>query len=255
MPGIRTTTTSRGRGLQPSRLPPLRRGGPEGGPPEGGPILDTSTLANDHHDVITALGQRIGLARHRRVWSRVFLGMTLPGRYYFLTLTSSEESPPIEKTWHSLIRWLRRHRPGLAHIHVLTSEGHGVAHLVVRLTYGQENIDVRELRRYWRGTHHATQIRIERVRDYGKLSRYLSEQAKKGTARELRYQPDIIAWRYTRNWLPVGFTAAWGRFYHRHAGRVSQETIDRVTAEWLRAAARRPEALTEPPRIEASPRA
>ena len=226
-------------------------GSPEGGPREGGPMLDTSTPRNDHSVVLRAVGQRIGLLKNRRVWSRVYLGMTLPGRYYFLTMTSSPSSPPIHRSWRRLLRWLRRNYPGIAHIHVLTDEGCGVAHIVVRLTYQTRNIDVRLLRSYWQRSHGATQLRIERVKDRDRLTRYLSEQAKKTLAGELRHQPAITSWRYTRNWLPRGFTRAWGRFYQRHAGTISQDTIARVTADWLRACARRPEEVEDLPTVTA----
>ena len=91
----------------------------------------------------------------RRLYSRVILGLSLPGRYYFITLTSSPKSPHIEIGWRKFKRWLKYHRPESTYCYCLTNEGHGVIHIVLRLGKHEKRIDVKQLRDYWEKKHKA----------------------------------------------------------------------------------------------------
>ena len=225
-----------------------RQGGPEGGPGDprgGGAMLDPPTRGSE---LSRALGQRIGDRRARVVWSRVHLGLALGGRLYWLTLTSSPSSPPIRRTWKALRLWLRRHHKGAHHIHVITDEGHGVIHIVIRIRRDRPRIDVRELRTYWQKTHGATQIRIERVRSITALSRYLAEQGRRALSGEMAHQVLITSWGYTRGWIPVHFADAFGRYWarQRQAG-VSPDDLSPLIDLWVRQVAEDPSRIEDPP--------
>lgn len=152
----------------------------------------------------------------RRCYSRVMLGLQQPGRYYFLTLTSSPQSPPIQKGWRAISQWLKREYGRLPWIHVVTSEGCGVIHMVIRLRPRQKNIDIKKVRKFWKKVHKATQVKILRVEESKKedLANYLSDQRKlKKMGAEMSWQPGIIKWGWSPGWIPQGFTRSFGKFW------------------------------------------
>lgn len=174
------------------------------------PILDTHTPDRD------TKRKPFRTASDKRCFSRMMLGLHQPGRYYFWTLTSSNESPSIEIGWRALRRWLKRHYGKLAYMQVLTREGNGVIHLVVRLRHRQKNIDVRALRAFWQESHKATQIKVKRVQESKKedLANYLSDQRKKQKmGAEFSWQPQIIKWGWSEGWIPQGFTKKFGKWW------------------------------------------
>jgi len=152
----------------------------------------------------------------RQVFSRTMLGLKLPGRYYFLTLTSSPESPPLKKSFDLLRKWLKSERPGISWIKVFTDEGHGVIHMVFRLPLKSKNIDVRHLRARWKKWHKATQIKIVRARsDHEKLADYLCDQRKmRKLGSEMSWQNSITEWGWSKGWIPKGFTKSFGRLWY-----------------------------------------
>jgi hypothetical protein len=141
------------------------------------------------------------------------MGMNLPGRYYFLTLTSSPASPPLKKSFDLLRKWLKSERPGISWIVVFTDEGHGVIHMVFRLPLKSKNIDVRLLRARWKKWHKAKQIVIKRAQsDHEKLADYLSDQRKmRKLGSEMSWQDSITRWGWSKGWIPKGYTKQFAR--------------------------------------------
>jgi len=182
----------------------------------GCPMLDTPTpFAQKNVPRSNGSIRFLKDRRSRRIYSRVMLGMNLPGRYYFLTLTSSPDSPSIKKSFNKLCMWLKSERPGISHIHVITDEGFGVIHMVFRLPLRSKNIDVRLLRARWKKWHKAKQIVIKRAQsDHEKLADYMSDQRKmRKLGSEMSWQDSIISWDWSPGWIPKGFTKAFGRLY------------------------------------------
>ena len=181
-------------------------------PTGAAPMLDTHTPQRGH------FGSSVLSGKARRIFSRASLGMKVPGRYYFITWTSSPTSPDIKKSWQALKKYLRRQRPKSPHLHVITTEGHGVIHLIIRIAKGEKRLEVTKLREHWKRLHNATQIRAEYVKNPENLANYLKDQRKKKRmAAEMMYQPGISSWGYSKGWLPRAFSRAFGRFWHQWA--------------------------------------
>lgn len=197
--------------------PPAQRGlTPQG--PRSGPMLDIPTpQCGQLCDNENQSGKRVFLnSSSRRIFSRALMGVKKPGRYYFITLTSSPQSPSVKKSWDALRKWIKRYRPHSVHFHVFTSEGYGVIHMIIRLGTKEKRIEVRELRHEWVRLHRAVQIKILRVDKHRDLARYISDQRhKKSLAGEFCWQNLIQGWGYTKGWLPKGFGKAFGRFWWR----------------------------------------
>lgn len=192
--------------------------------------------------------QRRKLARtSRRLYSRALLGLSIPGRYYFCTWTSSPESPPIEKTWR-LLRWrLKRSHPGSSWIYVITSEGLGVIHMIIRLGKNEKRLDVKEERAWWEKVHKARQIKFLYVKKPEDLAAYLADQRRKRSlGAELAWQDDLVRWRWSSGWLPKGFTRAFGRVWSRLMGE-SPGYRDMVIRTWLARCHEHPEEIARPP--------
>lgn len=154
--------------------------------------------------------------RSRRVFSRALMGVKKSGRYYFITFTSSPQSPKIEQSWLSLRKWLQRQRSQSSHFHVITSEGHGVIHMILRLGKKEKRIEVKVLRAYWQNLHRAKQIKIIRISRREDMARYIADQRqKKSLAGEFAWQHGITSWGWSKGWLPRGFTSYFGRFWWR----------------------------------------
>lgn len=152
----------------------------------------------------------------RRFYSRVMLGLHIPGQYYFITWTSSPQSPSLEKSWNALRQWLHKERPGCSWCYCFTDEGHGVIHMIVRLGKGEKRFNVTRVRAHWSRLHAANQIKIKAIKKDGfkNLAHYLTNQKKlKKMGGELAWQDSITRWRWSKNWIPKGFTAKFGRFW------------------------------------------
>lgn len=177
------------------------------------PLLDTHTLSspNVNKNQVTKFWMR---KTSRTLYSRVMLGLQLPGRYYFLTLTSSPESPSLERSWRKFRQWLHLHRPGIAFCFVITDEGHGVIHIVLRLKPRMKNLKFAEIQEYWQRIHKAKQVRIERVGKAKNLANYFADQRKlKKMGSEMSWQDYIVRWKYSPGWLPRGFIKRFGRLW------------------------------------------
>lgn len=180
-------------------------------------ILDTSTPQSAQK--LESIG-RLFNRRNRRMWSRAIWALKLPGRYYFLTLTTTPESPALEKVWNSLRQWMKRYRPGICWLYCFTNEGkgQGVIHMVLRLGMKQKRLDANEVRAYWYGLTGARQVKIKAVPESKKedLALYLANQKnKRGLAKEMGYQSAVTRWRYSKGWLPRGFGRVFGRAWVR----------------------------------------
>ena len=221
--------------------------------PEGSPILDIPTQQSGQ--ILTP--KRCSLSRNsRRLYSRVILGLKLPGRYYFITWTSSPESPPIEKSWRALRKFLKRYRPQSCHCYCITNEGDpakienlGVIHMIMRLGKNEKRMDVRKIRSHWQRLHKATQIKIKHVpqSQKGNLAAYLSDQRKlKGLGGEMAWQQDIVRWHWSKGWIPAGFTRQFGRVWARWM-QTPPEVRDMAIKTWINACQVNPDKIKNPP--------
>jgi len=173
----------------------------------------------------------------RRFYGRCLRGLQLPGRYYFITLTSTPKSPPITKSWNPLRQWLKYQRPGISWCYCFTKEGYGVIHMIVRLGPGEKRISAKELRAYWENLTGAYQIRIDHVEDTTKfdLASYIADQrSKRKLGGELAWQDGIVRWRWSKGWLPKGFTKAFGRVWQR-LRYISSGEREKAVSGWLAA--------------------
>lgn len=187
-----------------------------------GPMLDTTTPPDHHFEkTVSSKIRRLKFGKStRKMYSRIMLGLQLPGNYYFVTLTSTPSSPSLVKTWPLLSKWLHRYRPGMSWIYCFTNEGHGVIHMIIRLGKGEKRIDVRVLRKYWESLTGARQLVIRHVAESQKedLAAYLvNQKRKKGLGRELIFQNNEISaitrWKTSKGWLPLGFGKTFGRLW------------------------------------------
>ena len=163
----------------------------------------------------------------------------ISGTYYFLTLTSSPNSPLIAKTWNNLRQWLNRYHPSIAYCYAITSEGYGVIHMVIRFENPKERIDAKILRNYWQATHQATQLKIVKVTQSKaqKLANYIADQRRlRGLGTEMAFQNELLRWRYNRRWLPVGFSRQFGRYYQkaRYQNNIPQPGVEQFCRLWIR---------------------
>jgi len=152
--------------------------------------------------------------RSRRIFSRALMGVKKAGRYYFLTLTTTPEKPLTKKNWDALRKHLKMLLPRTAHFHVITSEGNGVIHMILRLGRGENRLEIVPFRAWWKNLTGATQVRIIRVNNKKDLARYISDQRhKKSLAGEFAWQDLIVTWGYSAGWLPLAFGKHFGRFW------------------------------------------
>lgn len=196
-----------------SRLGETRQaGGAEGA---DCPMIYTSSPQVAHSSTPKARDSTVLTKRALRMYGAVLNGFALPGRYYFLTLTSSPKSPALKSSWRNLTVWLRRQRPGIEWIYCFTSEGCGVLHMVFRLPMKSKRLDVQKVRAYWTEAHKARQLKLVRVKNPHDLASYLANQKsnKKRISTEFLYQPGLERWNRSKGWLPTGIT--------RHIRRVA----------------------------------
>lgn len=185
---------------------------PPGSPGAGGvaacPMVHTSSQRMGHSPTSMKCEYTVLTKRALRMYGTVLNGFNLPGRYYFFTLTSSPQSPPIRHSWVNLKKWLRRQRPGIEWVYCFTNEGCGVIHMVFRLPMKSKNFDINKVREYWTEAHKARQMKLVRVKNPHDLASYLANQKanKKRTATEFLYQPGLEIWNRSRGWLPTGIT-------------------------------------------------
>lgn len=181
-----------------------------GGGGAGRPILDIPTT--DCGMIV-----KMGLTgRARRLFSRSLMGVKKPGRYYFLTLTTTPKNPLKQEHWDMVRKMLKKLLPRTAHLHVATSEGNGVLHIILRLGKGEKRLEIIPFRSWWYNYTGAKQVKIIRVNNKKDLARYISDQRhKKSLAGEFAWQDGIVSWGYSKGWLPKAFGKHFGRFWHK----------------------------------------
>lgn len=108
--------------------------------------------------------------KRRRVYGRLVSGITYARGHneqlYFLTLTSTPESPDIRKSWIKLVKRIRRKykdKGKFEYCKVSTSEGYGVIHCLFKGV----RLEIDWLRDNWRKIHGAPQMKL--VRCFGKI--------------------------------------------------------------------------------------
>ena len=138
----------------------------------------------------------------RRIWSRVTLGLLLPGDYYFLTLTSSPDSPDIAKSWDKGKKRMFRKGYEFDYYGLRTDEGHGVIHVVIR---SGKRINISWLRLQWIELHNANQIWIKEVKNFEGIPKYLQSQADFRLGGEMAYQHNIIKQLQSKWWIYPGW--------------------------------------------------
>lgn len=233
-------------GQEPSRAPGEGGRGPPalaGGPSApGAAILDTTTPPDDIPS--RALRAWLGAPRSRRIFSRCEIGFALPGSYFFLTLTTAPGAlDGIIPAVRRFRRWLRKYYPESEYLQVVTDEGNGTAHLVIRLPSGR--IDVKSLRSYWVATHQTAILKIKRIgSDRESLSKYLADQSVRGMSKEMSHQPLILDWSKSRNWIPVHFIPTWKRYWGRNPHLTTDQKAVH-TREWVRSVANDPTVLND----------
>jgi len=191
---------------------PLPQGSTSGGGGGGAgrPILDIPT---PHYGMNVKRGLD---GRSRRIFSRAVLGVKKPGRYYFLTVTTTKENPLKKEHWDMLRKKLKEILPKTVHFHVTTSEGNGVIHVILRLGKGEKRLEIIPFRSWWFNYTGAKQIKILRVSNKKDIARYISDQRyKKDLAGEFCWQDCIQSWGYSKGWLPKGFGKQFGRFWFK----------------------------------------
>jgi hypothetical protein len=138
-------------------------------------------------------------------------------RYYFITLTSSPQSPDIERSWRALRQKLKRDRSHSCWCYCITSEGNGVIHMILRLGKDEQRIDKGELRAYWFDTHKAYEVDIQRVgteKEKENLARYISDQREgKKLGGEMAWQDKIVRWHWSKGWIPKGYGKVNGKLF------------------------------------------
>lgn len=181
-----------------------------GGGGAGRPILDIPTP--DCAKIV-----KKGLTgRTRRIFSRALMGVKKPGRYYFLTLTTTPKNPLKKQHWNSVRMKLKELLPKTVHFHVTTSEGNGVLHIILRLGKGEKRLEIKPFRSWWFNYTGAKQVKIVRVNNKKDLAVYISDQRhKKALAGEFAWQDLIVSWGYSKGWLPKAFGKHFGRFWWR----------------------------------------
>lgn len=185
-----------------------------------------------------SLAKRLAHPSARRFYHRSLMGMMIPGRYYFVTWTTTPESGDVDSHWPALRKWLKRYRPGSAWAYCITKEGRGggVIHMIIRLGKKEARLEVQDLREHWSTLTGARQIVIRRVQRARKaqLARYMSDQRrKKAVAGEVAFQDLMKRWRWSKGWLPVKWTRAFGRFWW-HCRDMPPDVRDQLIVEWLR---------------------
>jgi len=218
----------------------------------GDSILDTPTPPNAQINSSLSVGYKKQLNQSsRRVFSRSQLGMIFPAVYYWITWTSSPQSPPLKQTWSALRKYLKRIRSKSQFIYIITSEGYGVIHMIFRLAKGEKRLEVKELREHWQHLHKATQIKIRRIKGNPEsVTKYLADQRQKlNIAGEVAWQDKKVRWMYSRGWLPKGFGRAFGRFWFK-MGHLPPPIREPLLKAWLLACYADPANLVKPPFID-----
>jgi hypothetical protein len=185
----------------------------------------------------------------RILYSRVYWGLQLPGRFYFGTFTNTGVGKVQRRNFKRLVWWLKRYRPGIAGCYCFTDEGGGVIHIVIRLGRRSKMLDKKEVDKYLAkigcGFCLIKPVKMDENGIRG-LADYLADQNRKSRmAREMAYQSrskkmtSILAWNWFGVWLPRGWTiqlrSAW---YYTMGMRLEERLI--YFKSWLLQYAKNP---------------
>lgn len=185
-------------------------------------------------------------------WNRAYMGMMLPGDYWFLTLTTSPKSKKsVLQDWRSTWKfWFRVNYPFAQNLWVETAEGLGVIHAIVRFPLDSLLVPPTkdEVALQWQWQHQAFSDWTP-VLNRGKLANYML-QAHDPVAGEIRKQRDVMDWNYSRGWLPVGFTSAFAAHWMETLAKIPSCERTRIIADWLHAVTVDRQNLDRPPRFE-----
>lgn len=176
--------------------------------------------------------KRVLTKSSKKLFGRLRAGLLVPGRYVFLTLTSSLESPPdIVHSWGLLQKRMKRVQP-FERVVARTREGRGsgVLHIVIR---ADKYFDIVWLRAQWTEIHKARQMNIQEIQSSDRLARYVADQRHKRYNRitaEFAWQDDLVSWKASNGWLPKGFHKGFPTLWASIKGLESQERDERVKA-------------------------
>ena len=171
--------------------------------------------------------------RQRRIWSKVTLGLLIPGDYYFLTLTSSPSSPDIAKSWDIGKKRMFRKGYEFDYYGVRTNEGFGVIHVILR---SGKRINISWLRLQWIELHNANQIWIKEIKNFKGIPKYLQSQGDYRIAGEFCYQHGILKQLQSKWWIYPGwnkiFKQRWKNRYREVDLDGNYVPIDQVLKYW-----------------------
>jgi ABC-type phosphonate transport system ATPase subunit len=108
--------------------------------------------------------------------------------------------------------------------------------MIIRLGQGEKRLNVKEVRAHWVKLHKAQQIKILHVEEPESLAAYFADQRrKKRLGGEMAWQDGIVRWRWSKGWLPKGFTRAYGRVWHRFMEKIDDHPglVRMVINDWL----------------------
>ena len=138
--------------------------------------------------------------KRKRAFHRIMSGLHRDGRYRFLTLTSSPESPlDIQRSWRKFTMRLQRRgllKDGYIRVTEYTHQGRPHYHIIFRGSY----IEQRWLSHIWAIVHEAPIVYISDVRSKRGISGYLAKYMAKDNQGRLSWS---MAWLYK------GFVKAW----------------------------------------------
>jgi hypothetical protein len=213
-----------------------------------GPLVIEKTLTLPVRAAVQKHGVRCINRAANTLWSRVYMGMMLPGYYWFLTLTTSPKSHrnirvSLSRFWTN---WLKKKFP-CDWLWCHTCEGLGVVHAVLRFDEGADIPTEDQIRQTWIRLHQAFIVDFNPVRDHDKTANYLL-QRKNRTAQEFHHQPMIQKWHYSSAWLPRRYAGIYGRLWWRTLQFLPNDNERmRVTRDFMLAVRRDPDNLKTPP--------
>jgi hypothetical protein len=133
-------------------------------------------------------------------------------------------------------------------LYIMTDEGYGVIHMIVRLPKGNPRIEIAVLDGYWVKIHQAHCL-IKKVFSPRGLANYVSDQRRrKGMSVEMSSQEQITQWRMSKGWVPLAFMVAFGRYWSDTSELPENVRID-VVNQWLLGILSDPSLLEKRPSI------
>lgn len=125
--------------------------------------------------------------------------------------------------------------------------------MIIRLGKGEARLNVRQVRAHWVKLHKAQMIKILHVEKPKDLAAYFADQRrKKRLGGEMAWQDGIVRWRWSKGWLPKGFTRAYGRVWHRFNEYLDDrpKLLQMVINDWLQRCHQDPLQVFTPPQLK-----